>query len=206
MLIVALVLAVIGLAALVTAVVTGNEVVAWVCIGASGLGVLLLIVDAIRERAQRIPVGAATAAESTAVIGAQTEVIESPAETVGATEVIDAVEGETDAGYDADLQADLDAEIETEDHPDEVVHDDPDYDLPTDDEPEFPVPAEEAAIHVVDEGSLDAEYADEGSIDEDYVAEEDVDEDLPDEEDVDEDLRDEIRDEQTSTDVERDDR
>ena len=53
MLIVALVLAVIGLAALVTAVVTSNELVAWVCIGASGLGVLLLIVDAIRERAQR---------------------------------------------------------------------------------------------------------------------------------------------------------
>ena len=41
MLIVALVLAVIGLAALVTAVVTSNELVAWVCIGASGLGVLL---------------------------------------------------------------------------------------------------------------------------------------------------------------------
>ena len=98
MLIVALVLAVIGLAALVTAVVTGNEVVAWVCIGTSGLGVLLLIVDAVRERAQRIPAGAATAAESTAVIAAQTEVIESPAETVGAAEVIDAVEDETDAG------------------------------------------------------------------------------------------------------------
>jgi heme exporter protein D len=50
MLIVALVLAVIGLAALVTAVVTGNAVVAWVCIGASVIGVVLLIVDAIRER------------------------------------------------------------------------------------------------------------------------------------------------------------
>ena len=50
MLIVALVLAVIGLAALVTAVVTSNELVAWVCIAASVLGVLLLIVDAIRER------------------------------------------------------------------------------------------------------------------------------------------------------------
>ena len=35
MLIVALVLAVIGLAALVTAVVTSNELIAWVCIGAS---------------------------------------------------------------------------------------------------------------------------------------------------------------------------
>ena len=50
MLIVALVLAVIGLAALVTAVVTSNELIAWVCIGASAIGVLLLIVDAVRER------------------------------------------------------------------------------------------------------------------------------------------------------------
>ena len=50
MLIVALVLAVIGLAALVTAVVTSNELIAWVCIAASSLGVILLIVDAIRER------------------------------------------------------------------------------------------------------------------------------------------------------------
>ncbi len=53
MLIVALVLAVVGLAALVTAVVTSNELVAWVCIAASALGVLLLIVDAIRERQLR---------------------------------------------------------------------------------------------------------------------------------------------------------
>ena len=50
MLIVALVMAVIGLAALVTAVVTSNEVIAWVCIGASVIGVVLLIVDALRER------------------------------------------------------------------------------------------------------------------------------------------------------------
>jgi hypothetical protein len=50
MLIVALVLAVIGLAALVTAVVTSNELIAWVCIAASVIGVLLLIVDALRER------------------------------------------------------------------------------------------------------------------------------------------------------------
>lgn len=50
MLIVALVMAVIGLAALVTAVVTSNEVIAWVCIGASVIGVVLLIVDAVRER------------------------------------------------------------------------------------------------------------------------------------------------------------
>ena len=52
MLIVALVLAVIGLAALVTAVVTSNELIAWVCIAASVLGVVLLIVDALRERSR----------------------------------------------------------------------------------------------------------------------------------------------------------
>src|ERR1700710_920625 len=50
MLIIALVLALIGLVALVFAVVTSNELVAWVCIGASVLGVILLIVDAVRER------------------------------------------------------------------------------------------------------------------------------------------------------------
>ena len=53
MLIVALVLAVIGLAALVTAVVTSNELIAWVCIAASIIGVVLLIVDALRDRSHR---------------------------------------------------------------------------------------------------------------------------------------------------------
>ncbi|MCV7028936.1 hypothetical protein [Mycobacterium sherrisii] len=53
MLIIALVLALIGLVALVFAVVTSNELVAWVCIGASVLGVVLLIVDALRERQHR---------------------------------------------------------------------------------------------------------------------------------------------------------
>lgn len=52
MLVIALILAVIGLAALVTAVVTSNELIAWVCIGASVIGVLLLIVDALRERSR----------------------------------------------------------------------------------------------------------------------------------------------------------
>jgi hypothetical protein len=52
MLIVALVLAVIGLAALVTAVVTSNELIAWVCIAASVIGVVLLIVVALRERSR----------------------------------------------------------------------------------------------------------------------------------------------------------
>jgi hypothetical protein len=53
MLIIALVLALIGLIALVFAVVTSNELVAWVCIGASVLGVVLLIIDALRERRRR---------------------------------------------------------------------------------------------------------------------------------------------------------
>jgi hypothetical protein len=53
MLIIALVLAVIGLAALVFAVVTSNELIAWVCIGASVLGVVLLIIDALQERQRR---------------------------------------------------------------------------------------------------------------------------------------------------------
>jgi hypothetical protein len=53
MLIIALVLALIGLVALVFAVVTSNEIVAWVCIGASVLGVVLLIIDALRERQRR---------------------------------------------------------------------------------------------------------------------------------------------------------
>jgi hypothetical protein len=52
MLIVALVLAIIGLAALVAAVVTSNELIAWVCIAASVIGVVLLIVDALRERSR----------------------------------------------------------------------------------------------------------------------------------------------------------
>ena len=53
MLIVALVMDVIGLAALVTAVVTSNEVIAWVCIGASVIGVVLLIIDGLGERRRR---------------------------------------------------------------------------------------------------------------------------------------------------------
>lgn len=61
MLIVALVMAIIGLAALVTAVVTSNEVIAWVCIGAGVIGVVLLIVDPLRARQQRDAHSAATA-------------------------------------------------------------------------------------------------------------------------------------------------
>lgn len=64
MLIVALVMAVIGLAALVTAVVTSNEIIAWVCIGASVIGVVLLIIDAVRERQKRDVVPAEESAEA----------------------------------------------------------------------------------------------------------------------------------------------
>jgi hypothetical protein len=64
MLIISLVLAVIGLAALVFAVITSNELVAWVCIGASVLGVILLIIDALQER-QRREAGAPAAAHDT---------------------------------------------------------------------------------------------------------------------------------------------
>ena len=62
MLIISLVLAVIGLAALVFAVITSNELVAWVCIGASVLGVILLIIDALQERQRREGGGGTTAA------------------------------------------------------------------------------------------------------------------------------------------------
>ncbi len=53
MLILALVLALIGLVAVVFAVVTSTELVAWVGIGASVLGVVLLIIDALQERRRR---------------------------------------------------------------------------------------------------------------------------------------------------------
>ncbi len=84
MLIIALVLAAIGLAALVVAVVTSNELIAWVCIGASVIGVLLLIADALRSRRG----GAETDAGAETDGGAETEI-------VGVTDT-DA-DGETDA-------------------------------------------------------------------------------------------------------------
>ena len=53
MLIISLALALIGLAALVFAVITSTVWVAWFCIGASALGVMLLIIDALQERRRR---------------------------------------------------------------------------------------------------------------------------------------------------------
>ena len=42
-----------------------------------------------------------------------------------------------------------------EDHPDEVVHDEPEYDTYSDDEPEYPEPAEESAVHTVTEAETE---------------------------------------------------
>jgi hypothetical protein len=186
MLITALILAVIGLAALITAVATSNELIAWVCIGASGLGIVLLIVDAIREQF-RGPVAPSAVApavltpfEEPAVEGSAveaaalaesetTEVIEPIAEAVI---VEDEVEGGLEDGVEAEFsystadfadESDIassdvvDSAIAVEDHPEEVVHDEPDYDLPTDDEVEFPEPAEVAALHIVSDPAT--EYA-----------------------------------------------
>ena len=142
MLIVALVLAVIGLAALVAAVVTSNELVAWVCIAASALGVVLLIIDAIRERTHgRLAALAAGADEDSAVVTDAAPVSDDD------TEFIE---------YDDEIAdpAVVDSVVEAEDHPQELVHDEPEYDLPSDDEPEFATPAEESAIHIIDDQSI----------------------------------------------------
>ncbi len=123
MLIIAVVLAVIGLASLVAAVATSTEIFAWVCIASSALGVLLLAADAIRERKQRRLAAAGLAAAG----------LES-----ARTEIIEAADADTETG-------------QFEDAPEEIVHDDPESDMPSDDEPEYPEPAEEAAMHIVDE-------------------------------------------------------
>lgn len=167
MLIVALVLAVVSLAALVTAVVTSNELIAWVCIGLSALGVLLLIIDAIRDRHNSPAAPAVLPADPTEVI-APVETI-APADTTEVIEpVIEPVASEPAAGdavviADDDLVTDypdLDELERVEDHPDEVVYDEPDYDTPSDDEPEYPVAAEEAAMHTVSDAEVFEDDAD----------------------------------------------
>ena len=50
---IACVLAVFSLVALLTALVTNHDVFAWVCSGVSGAGVVVLIVDAVRDRRVR---------------------------------------------------------------------------------------------------------------------------------------------------------
>lgn len=109
MLIIALVLAVVGLTALVTAVVTGNAVIAWLCIAASVIGVVLLIVDAVRERSGK-PAAAATGAADS-----------------GTAEEFDADYPDEPEAYEADdADADLDAHADTraipfdQRHPDQV--------------------------------------------------------------------------------------
>ncbi|AXN50449.1 DUF308 domain-containing protein (plasmid) [Mycobacterium marinum] len=58
--IIALVMAIIALAALMTAVVTDTELIAWVCIGAGVIGLVLLAADMLRARQQRDTQPAAT--------------------------------------------------------------------------------------------------------------------------------------------------
>lgn len=104
MLIIALVLAVIGLAALVTAVVTSNELIAWVCIGASVIGVLLLIVDALRERSRGTK--AADGDDASAVADVP------EADATEATETFDAVDAPVD--YPDELVAEPESDVTVE--------------------------------------------------------------------------------------------
>jgi hypothetical protein len=114
MLIVALVLAVIGLAALVTAVVTSNELVAWVCIAASVLGVILLIVDAIRERQNR---RADDAEPTTAALDAESAESSATAETTAYAEETDETVDSTYSTFDADYPDDEAAAEDAADEP-----------------------------------------------------------------------------------------
>ncbi|MBS4730390.1 hypothetical protein MSM1_19365 [Mycobacterium sp. SM1] len=98
MLIIALVLALIGLAALVFAVVTSNELVAWVCIVASALGVVLLIIDALQERRGRDSRGnAGRPVDATSPVGQDT----AHASGAGASATDTAIDADTvDTGTD----------------------------------------------------------------------------------------------------------
>jgi hypothetical protein len=116
-----------------------------------------------------------SAVEAAAIAESETtEVIEPIAEAVI---VEDEVEGGLEDGVEAEFsystadfadESDIassdvvDSAIAVEDHPEEVVHDEPDYDLPTDDEVEFPEPAEVAALHIVSDPATEypaVEYA-----------------------------------------------
>lgn len=108
MLIIALVLALIGLVALVFAVVTSNELVAWVCIGASVLGVVLLIVDALRERQLRGVGDGADGDEADDDQAAADEAVDYPDETPDpdSDTAADAVEGSNDQTVAAETRGD----------------------------------------------------------------------------------------------------
>jgi len=165
MLIISLVLALVALAALVTAVVTSNELVAWICIGASSLGVVMLIIDAIRDRKVRrldaLMAGAAATTTAAAVdlVLRETE----PAADDGHGRESSDLESSDLEGVDLE-SVDIEEWEEIEDHPEEVVHDGPEFDTYSDDEAEFPAPAEESAVHIVvddvDDESGDAESPD----------------------------------------------
>lgn len=115
MLIIALVLAVVGLTALVTAVVTGNAVIAWLCIAASVVGVVLLIVDAVRERSRKPAAAATGAADSGTAEEFDADYPDEP-------EAYAADDAHADAGRFADLDADADTRAVSFDqrHHDEV--------------------------------------------------------------------------------------
>ena len=151
MLIVALVMAVIGLAALVTAVVTSNGLVAWVCIGASALGVALLVVDAVRERKDRRLDGLADHADHAE---------ESDPPFIADAETAEVIDSTERAESTRELTDDDDPFVMAEDHPAELVHDEPEYDMPSDDEPEYSESAEDESIHIVDEQTIAAESGD----------------------------------------------
>lgn len=113
MLIIALVLAAIGLAALVFAVVTSNALVAWVCIVASLLGVLLLIVDALREHRRVTPAAAPEAVEGP---GESDAVVDGDDDDVA--ESSDAAEpGDEPAVADSDGESDEESAEEPATHP-----------------------------------------------------------------------------------------
>jgi hypothetical protein len=107
MLIIALGLAVIGLAALVFAVVTGNELIAWVCIGASVLGVVLLIIDALQERQRR---GAGGADKEPAAADGESRDDSDDGEDAYA----DYPEDEPDEGHDAAAPADSESNADAD--------------------------------------------------------------------------------------------
>jgi hypothetical protein len=112
MLIVALVLAVIGLAALVTAVVTSNELIAWVCIAASVIGVVLLIVDAVRERSKGDEESAPAEADE---IDAQAEFDEEYPDEPPVSEQSVEPDSESDAETTAVITEKLDEDVPDED-------------------------------------------------------------------------------------------
>ncbi|MCV7353875.1 DUF308 domain-containing protein [Mycolicibacterium fluoranthenivorans] len=108
MLIIALVLAVVGLASLVAAVVTSNEVIAWVCIGASVIGVVLLIVDALRDRSRQ------NADEDTAAEEPEPEAVQDyPDEEAVAADTADEAPEDVPTEQPA-TETDADAEAEAE--------------------------------------------------------------------------------------------